>query len=204
MPACATAAQGAGEGRGQGARAGGARERAAGQLRPRDAAVGVAGAAQPARGSHEPTRRWERATRASRRRRSRAPCAQGGTDDRPVARRPGVGFAPRHLGRTWKHSQYFFRQLDFLQWQPLLCRTAGAPPPAAPRCAECVVVFAIFGRKAVGLRSRVASMAMRRTSSHAGLLQHPMQLHPSQYLRAQGRRRDERSSRDASSGGARC
>lgn len=24
--------------------------------------------------------------------------------------------------KTWKHSQYFFKQLDFLQLHPLLCR----------------------------------------------------------------------------------
>lgn len=24
-------------------------------------------------------------------------------------------------GETWKHSQYFFKQLDFLQLHPLLC-----------------------------------------------------------------------------------
>ena len=51
-----------------------------------------------------------------------------------------------HGMEAWKHSQYFLRQPDFLQWQPLLCRIASASP-------ACL----IFGRKACGSQRRRVS-----------------------------------------------
>ena len=57
----------------------------------------------------------------------------------------GLGFGCR----AWKHSQYFLRQPDFLQWQPLLCR------PTASLFAAPGAEWLILGRKAEGLRSSV-------------------------------------------------
>ena len=74
-----------------------------------------------------------------------------------------------HMIPAWKHSQYFFRQPDFLQWHPLLWRD------------ETSWEWAILGRKACGLRSSVAWMATLRLSSFSGLLWQPWQLHAKQY-----------------------
>jgi hypothetical protein len=57
-------------------------------------------------------------------------------------------FGP-HDTFAWKHSQYFFKQPDFLQWHPLLCFTPEAMPS----------VGAIFDRNASGFLSSVASIA---------------------------------------------
>ena len=40
--------------------------------------------------------------------------------------------------QTWKHSQYFLRQCDFLHWHPLLCRTPPAPSEPRPDTASSV------------------------------------------------------------------
>lgn len=91
---------------------------------------------------------------------------------------PGIFLQLTHLQLSvhaicaWKHSQYFLRQPDFLQWQPLLWRIA-SPVPSAPAL--------IFGRKACGLRSSVCAIAFLRFSSFSGLLWHPWQLHAKQY-----------------------
>ncbi len=53
--------------------------------------------------------------------------------------------------RTWKHSQYFFLQFDFLQLQPERC----ADTAVAPR-------GAILGSNALGFR---ASMVFRASST---------------------------------------
>ena len=73
---------------------------------------------------------------------------------------------------AWKHSQYFLRQPDFLQWHPRLCFIA-SPVASDPAL--------IFGRKACGLRSRVCAIAFLRFSSFSGLLWQPWQLHAKQY-----------------------
>ena len=40
-----------------------------------------------------------------------------------------------HKTLAWKHSQYFFRQLLFLQWQPLVCLPCFASlPPSYGAC----------------------------------------------------------------------
>ena len=52
----------------------------------------------------------------------------------------------RGAARAWKHSQYFLRQPDFLQWQPLLC----LPSASAELGAE----WLILGRNADGLLRR--------------------------------------------------
>lgn len=45
---------------------------------------------------------------------------------------------------TWKHSQYFFKQWDFLHWHPLLCRTPpSAVPPVAGRLHVAIVVVVV-------------------------------------------------------------
>jgi hypothetical protein len=75
---------------------------------------------------------------------------------------------------AWKHSQYFLRQPLFLQWHPLLWRVVSAPP--APPALPGPLSALIFGLKAVGLRSRICSMALLLTVSLALLLQHDMQL----------------------------
>jgi hypothetical protein len=122
---------------------------------------------------------------------------------------------------AWKHSQYFLRQPDFLQLQPLLWRAlaaalsscsesqaglqpggqsargdachAGAamglckaePVGVTPRTSVTVpgsrtIPGWILGRKALGLRSRMASTAAWRTLSLSRLLQQLTQLQPSQ------------------------
>ena len=81
----------------------------------------------------------------------------------------------RGAARAWKHSQYFLRQPDFLQWQPLLCR------PTESVFAAPGAEWLIFGRNAEGLRSSVCSMARLRISSFSGLLWQAWQLQPKQY-----------------------
>lgn len=79
---------------------------------------------------------------------------------------------PKHLHNgvqascAWNHSQYFFKQPDFLQAHPLECLGTVAPVGAlicAPvkLCTTGIGCFgaAIFGRKALGLRSIVALIA---------------------------------------------
>jgi len=60
-----------------------------------------------------------------------------------------------------------------LQWQPLLWRATPSSSPPVPS-------EAIFGRKACGLRSSVASTASCRLASCALLLQQLVQLQPLQ------------------------
>jgi len=55
-----------------------------------------------------------------------------------------------------------------------------APPPLPAPAAAAPEEPRILGRKALGLRSSIASTAACRVPSHSRLLQHPMQLQPSQ------------------------
>ena len=70
---------------------------------------------------------------------------------------------------AWKHSQYFLRQPDFLQWHPFMWRPPDSEAPTT------------LGRKACGLRSSVCWIASLRLSSFSGLLWQPWQLHAKQY-----------------------
>lgn len=84
---------------------------------------------------------------------------------------------------AWKHSQYFFKHPDFLQWHPLLCFPNTKTSPASSLTSRVAWgLLAIFGLKAFGLRSKVASTASRRAASFSTLLQQLEQLHPSQYI----------------------
>ena len=85
------------------------------------------------------------------------------------------------LSLTWKHSQYFLRQCDFLHWHPLLCRTAPAPSVPPAQCsrsmchtqwqatAEVTKVLVAFTRKGVLVRyaSRAAWVALSVTITSA-------------------------------------
>jgi len=82
-------------------------------------------------------------------------------------------FAPQKIF-AWKHSQYFFKQWLFLQWQPLLCSTSSA------FFLESASKLLIFGLKACGLRSNVAWTAARREASLSLLFSHTLQLQPLQ------------------------
>jgi hypothetical protein len=62
---------------------------------------------------------------------------------------------------AWKHSQYFLRHPDRLQWQPRL---------RLPSSAQLALLAEILGRNELGLRSSVAIMATRRGSACAALL----------------------------------
>lgn len=79
---------------------------------------------------------------------------------------------------AWKHSQYFFKHPLFLQLHPLLWRAFGRATGAPTSSAS----SSILGRNALGLRSRMDSIADWRLSSFVLLLQQLLQLHPSQYL----------------------
>lgn len=65
---------------------------------------------------------------------------------------------------AWKHSQYFFRQLDFLQLQPLLCM-AGTTAVAVPSlsCRPTARLRAIKGRE-----DQVCDM-LETSFGHSGL-----------------------------------
>lgn len=73
---------------------------------------------------------------------------------------------------TWKHSQYFFLQPDFLQWQPRRCAAGAASPPPTGT---------IFALKASGLRSsidrRVAATVSLRHRNHSSLSADPQLWH---------------------------
>lgn len=69
---------------------------------------------------------------------------------------------------AWKHSQYFFKQPDFRQLQPLLCHAALRWSPW---------LSSILGRKALGLRSRMVRIASSLASSLRQLLLQLTQLH---------------------------
>jgi hypothetical protein len=85
-----------------------------------------------------------------------------------------------HMTPAWKHSQYFLRQLLFLQWQPFMCRPADCGDTVLPSD-MIAFVASTLGRKAMGFRSSVAPMAAWRSSSKRGLLWHAWQLQlPSQ------------------------
>lgn len=71
-----------------------------------------------------------------------------------------------HFIPAWKHSQYFFRQLDFLQWQPFeWCSTS------------------IFGMNARGFLSINDSIALFLYCSYISVLWHPTQLQVSSQVR---------------------
>lgn len=73
---------------------------------------------------------------------------------------------------TWKHSQYFFSQPNFLQWQPRRCAAGAASPP---------LTGTIFALKASGLRSsidrRVAATVSLRHCNHSSLSADPQLWH---------------------------
>lgn len=71
-----------------------------------------------------------------------------------------------HSTLLWKHSQYFFRQPDFLQLHPRACLGSET---------------LILGLKACGFRSKVALMASLRTPSASIVLRQLAQLQPLQY-----------------------
>lgn len=72
-------------------------------------------------------------------------------------------FTP-HFSPAWKHSQYFFKQFDFLQWHPFACCSSS-----------------IFGLNASGFLSINVSIALFLSSSQLLRLWHPTQLQPSQF-----------------------
>mmetsp|Transcript_25271 Transcript_25271/g.74640 ORF Transcript_25271/g.74640 Transcript_25271/m.74640 type:complete len:218 (-) Transcript_25271:98-751(-) len=79
---------------------------------------------------------------------------------------------------AWKHSQYFFRHVLFLQLQPFVWR---GTPSAVTRALNSASLPWIFGRNALGLRSRMASTALCRVPSCSLLFMQLTQLHESQY-----------------------
>lgn len=70
-------------------------------------------------------------------------------------------FSP-HLSPAWKHSQYFLRQNDFLQLQPLRCLSS-----------------LIFWLKGSGFLSMRTIIALLLSSAYYSKLWHPTQLQPS-------------------------
>lgn len=72
---------------------------------------------------------------------------------------------------AWKHSQYFFRQPDFLQLQPLQCATGSSWRWTGW----------ILGIKACGLRYTVASAACCRAGSWSAVFWQHAQLQSRQY-----------------------
>lgn len=77
------------------------------------------------------------------------------------------------LTPAWKHSQYFFRHWDFLQWQPLRCLDV----------LRSTIPLLLPLKNACGSLSNVAWIALLRAASCSGspsLLQQ-VQLQPRQY-----------------------
>ena len=74
-----------------------------------------------------------------------------------------------HSMPAWKHSQYFFRQYDLRQLQPLACLVIGLSVGSATSAAT-------LGRNAFALRSSTARMAAVRRSSVAARFRQSWQL----------------------------
>lgn len=87
--------------------------------------------------------------------------------------------ASLHRTLAWKHSQYFFKHPDFLQWHPFVCLPGNGSPGSTPPASRGTVLL-IFGLNAEGFLSNVEATAFWTMSSCSLLLQHPTQLHPSQ------------------------
>mmetsp|Transcript_14068 Transcript_14068/g.39980 ORF Transcript_14068/g.39980 Transcript_14068/m.39980 type:complete len:246 (-) Transcript_14068:602-1339(-) len=68
-----------------------------------------------------------------------------------------------HFTPAWKHSQYFLRQLLFLQWHPFLCRGVMSPSET-PLCV-------IFGVNAMGFRCLMLFRVSSTTCRLASVLQ---------------------------------
>ena len=101
-----------------------------------------------------------------------APLAPPAPENGPDA---AVFLHPSHLQYSWhgtpawKHSQYFLRHADFLQWQPFLCRASPSLPPSV-----------ILSANACGLRSSIWCRVDATSAASPGVLQQFWQLQSSQ------------------------